>query len=326
MSVRKRTIICLALLVALGSIIEAGQAAFSGRNGRIAFVWNADTRVAPQSCLDIFAIAPNGSDRVRLTAGCPWEYSDPSYSDTGSQIVFVRRYVPFPDHPQGAGIYVMKADGSQVRRITRSMSDEEPSFSPDGRWVVFDRFLRRSRRTQVFLASLEGSRIHQLTHGQGASQATFFPGGRMLAFVGSNSNLYTMRVDGYRVRQLTHSSGGLDRWYADPDISPDGRRIVSVCGEGDGFGSAQQICVMRADGTHMEKLTEGPGLAVADPAFSPDGREIAFIAQLSCRLRSCGNTGVALFAIGVDGSHRRRIYNLGPHQELGSLGISWQGL
>jgi Tol biopolymer transport system component len=312
----------LLVLGLIAGFVSVADAAFPGRDGRIAFVWNANTRVAPQSCADIFSIQPNGSDRRRLTRGCPWQYSDPAYSATGKQIVFVRSHEPFPRDHRGLGIYVMRADGSHVRRITASPNDADPSFSPDGRWIVFDRYLMRSHTTQIFLASVDGSHVRQLTHRKrGAGGPTFSANGREIAFVaGSGYSIDTMRPDGSHIRQLAHVRQGFG-FYTDPDFSPNGRWIIFVCGVAPGLGSTAQVCEMRADGTHLEHLTPAgrTGPVVAHAAFSPDGRRIALVAFK--------NESAFVYTMARDGSHVHRLYDLGPHQDgTSSLGVTWQPL
>jgi Tol biopolymer transport system component len=315
-------------VVWLAGAASLGQAAFPGRDGRIAFVWNANTRVAPQSCQDIFSIEPNGSDRRRLTSGCPWEYSGPEYSATGKRIVFVRAHELYSPQAQGAGIYVMSADGAHLRRITASVFDAQPSFSPTGRQIVFERYLPRTRRTQIFLASTNGSRVRQLTHGDGAADATFSSSGREIAFVRTDdSDIYTMRLDGSHIRQLTHARAHPGSWYGVPDFSPNGRRIVFVCGQGDGLGSIAQVCGMGAQGSHLKHLTPAgrTGLVVLDDVFSPDGRRIAFVAYRPCPHR-CRNQSAFLYTMTANGSDLRQVYDLGPHQGGASLSIAWQPL
>ena len=307
-------------LVLLAGSISVGDAAFPGRDGRIGFVWNANTRAAPQSCADIFSIQPDGSDRRRLTRGCPWEYSDPAFSATGKQIVFVRSHEPFPRDHRDLGIYVMDAAGSHLRRITASPNDADPSFSPNGRWIVFDRYLTRSRTTQIFLASVDGSHVRQLTHRKrGAASPAFSTNGREIAFVaGSGYSIDTMRANGSHIRQLAHVRRAFG-WYGDPDFSPDGRWIVFICGVAPGLGSIAQVCVMQADGTHMAHLTPaGTGPVVADAAFSPDGRRIAFVASR--------NESAFVYTMARNGSRLHRLYDLGPHQDGTFLGVTWQPL
>ena len=315
----------VAAVAFVAGLVSSGDAAFPGRNGRIAFVWDPDISARPQSCGDIFSIKPNGLGRRRLTPGCPWLYSDPAYSATGHRIAFIRASEPFPRRHHGAGIYVMDASGSNVRRITVSRYDQNPVISPNGRWILFDRYLKQRSRTQLFRVSIAGGPARQLTRGPGAADGTLSPDGAEIAFVGGGSDIFMMRVDGSRERQLTHSRARFESWYVEPDFSPNGRRLVAVCGAGD-FGAAAQVCIMKTDGTHLEELTPARRLVAEDPVFSPDGRQIAFLAQVSCRSRCRGNGDLFLYTMQTDGSHLRRIANLGPNQEPGSLAVSWQPL
>lgn len=321
------TVGVMLVLASLVGVVSVGEAALPARNGRIAFVSDPSYHVRPQSCGDIFTVSPTGADRTRLTHGCPWVYSEPAYGASGHRIVFVRGHESFPRDLHGAGIYVMDADGSRVRRITDSKFDEEPAISPNGRWIVFDRFKERSETTQLFIAASDGSHLRQLTHGQGASDPTFSPNGKEIAFVGPSFAIYTMRLDGSHVRQITHGFPAPGRAYGDPDFSPNGRRIVFTCGGGD-LAVSSPICIIRADGSHLKRLTPtgASRLYATDPVFSPSGREVAFLGEVSCDGHDCGNHHVFLYTVRADGRHARQIYDLGPNQELGSLGLSWQAL
>ena len=62
---------------------------------------------------------------------------------------------------------------------------------------------------------------------------------------------------------------------------------------------AQEVWVMRADGTRQRKLTSGSTLD-GDPAWSPDGRHIAFVSR-----RGIGAS--ALFTMLAGGTRRKRI-------------------
>ena len=83
-----------------------------------------------------------------------------------------------------------------------------------------------------------------------------------------NSEIYVMDTDGGNQENLTNHPA----YDAQPDWSPDGRKIAFVSGRD---GSPSQIHVMDADGKNVIKLTIGWG-GKSDPDWSPDGRKIAF--------------------------------------------------
>jgi Tol biopolymer transport system component len=82
----------------------------------------------------IFEIPAGGGTPSRLTSG-RGDYS-PSISPYGSGILFVRRA------GTGSAIWIMQADGRRERPLTTlraGISDAQPTFSPDGFQIVFNR-------------------------------------------------------------------------------------------------------------------------------------------------------------------------------------------
>lgn len=83
--------------------------------------------------------------------------------------------------------------------------------------------------------------------------------------------LYVINADGTGNRKLITASIGLNH----ADWSPDGSRIACV-GYMDPYFNTWSIHVFNADGTGLTRLTRQPGVADTDPAWSPDGTQIAF--------------------------------------------------
>ena len=136
------------------------------------------------------------------------------------------------------------------------------------------------------------------------------------SFRNGSFDLYVMNADGSKQRRLTTPAGG--NW-ASAAWSPDGRRIAFESGRGtcilDGHFVSERnagtgdvdISVANADGSGLRRVTRGPGVDCA-PAWSPDGRKIAFQRSL---VRREGDRVVGfdfdIYVINADGSEEQNL-------------------
>jgi len=206
-----------------------------------------------------------GLAAVGLTAPALGAASDPF----GAMIAFTHSRTEHgrPD------IYLMRADGTGLRRVTRT-GGSEPAWSPDARRIAFVR-LRPSRRS--FGASLwsigaRGAAERRLAFSETEDywEPTWSPDGRRIAFeawTSRGSAIAVISTRGGRRRLLTNAR--LDDHM--PAWSPDGRSIAFVRGANE----RADIHVMRADGTGARRVRRLRGEDL-DPAWSPDGRRLAF--------------------------------------------------
>jgi Tol biopolymer transport system component len=120
-----------------------------------------------------------------------------SYSPDGSLICFSsnrRAYSGelsqeerelFEKDPASAiDIYLMNADGTDVRRLTDSIGyDGGPFFSPDGQQICWRRFSRDGATAEIMLMNVDGSNQRQITDLGVLSWAPFFhPSGEVPNF------------------------------------------------------------------------------------------------------------------------------------------------
>ena len=128
----------------------------------------------------------------------------------------------------------------------------------------------------------------------GPAQGTFpGPNGR-IAFADFNTGqLYSINPDGTGLRQLTHVAA--PAVAADPDWSPDGRRIAfssDLSGE-------PRLYVMDRDGSHQRLVfSELSGYADFRPQYTPGGGRLVFA---RC-LHVC-----AIYSVRVDGTDLRAL-------------------
>jgi Tol biopolymer transport system component len=206
---------------------------------------------------------------------------------------------PTPTFP--TELYVMNADGSDKRLLTRRLRTwgyGKVVWSPDARTIALSSY---GRRSVVLLVNADGSGTQKWSLG---GLPLWSPDGRKIVFekgcCGQVSDIYEVNADGTDVRRLTRGGGG----SSNPIWSPNGKRIAflrGVQGVKKTMGRSE-IYLMNADGSSKRRLVGLPGWRSAwSPAWSPDGRRIAFLAQSTPRGPS------EIYIVNADGSGQRRL-------------------
>jgi TolB protein len=175
------------------------------------------------------------------------------------------------------GIYVHGPRASEPpRQLTTDIGDHSPSYSPDGRSIVFANGGQEERIHDIYVMQSDGSG-RRLVVTDGLSPQ-FFRNGEAIIFVrrvSGRSQIFSIRVDGTGLRQLT---GGSHSNY-DPAVSSNGRLIVFVSDrDGDGRRDSSDIFTMRVDGSRERILIDGRR-GEWDPDVSPDGRRVVFLSN-----------------------------------------------
>jgi Tol biopolymer transport system component len=242
----------------------------------------------------LYALAPDGSTRVRLTrpvagpSGVGRD-SDPAWSPDATMLAFVRSEPP--SETSRTRIFLLNPDGGRPQPFTTVGEAFSPAWSPDGRRIAFVRSTDTERALVV--AEVE-SRAEQVLlrepydPNDPDSRVSFdapawSPDGTRIAFTRTTLDrkstfrprLYVIDANGGPARPLARAA-------ADAAWSPDGRRIAfaSVRDRNgkrcwDQCHLFAELYVMNADGTGLKRLTRNPGDDHA-PSWSPDGRRIAF--------------------------------------------------
>jgi Tol biopolymer transport system component len=240
--------------------------AWSPDGRRIAFAGGRDGNSG------IYVINADGTEQRLLMPAALSYPAQLAWSPNGEKIALTI------EHPKGPvaqtrnlEIYVVNADGSGHRRMTRStVRDNNPVWSPDGRRIAFE------SNWQLWVMNADGSGKQRLTRkGAHNFNPAWSPEGKRIAFergrrerevsngaAGSwGFGLYVMNADGSGEQRLTQ--GG-----SQPYWSPDGRKIAFVSNR-DGNSD---IHVMNADGSGRRNLTRAAGRRDTQPLWSPPQR------------------------------------------------------
>jgi TolB protein len=121
---------------------------------------------------EVYVMDADGNEKpVRLTNNAEEERA-PSWSPDGKRILFqCRKGSPREGRVMPTfELCVMNADGSGVTRLTSNTLPElTPSWSPDGRQILFHRPVGGAAQFQLFLINADGTGERQLTLPPGVS-------------------------------------------------------------------------------------------------------------------------------------------------------------
>jgi len=201
----------------------------------------------------------------------------------------------------------MNADSRNLVELTanRMLCDFDPSFTPDGSRIVFDRFDPATGEETIWSMDRNGNDRQPI--GNCCVDPNVSPNGKKLSFLRSTdvegeSALFTSGIDGSNLFQVTPFSFNV---AIKQDWAPDGRHLVFTK-DGDVLmpGISANIATIRQDGTHLRFLThyKGGDVSAFVGSYSPDGRWIVF------RLNDHGSFG--LFKMHPDGTHSKTILPL----------------
>jgi TolB protein len=290
------------------SIATPAQATFPGSPGPI--VYSLSTASESASTGGLFSHGPQQSQKPHQLTSASGD-SAPAVSADGQMIAFSGDRDPAPS--SGSHIYLMEADGSDVRELTSGPAyDSDPSFSPDGRSIVFG-WTVGSGRSRIFSINIDGSDLQALTDGSSsASEPVFTPNGRRIVYVGNGdsdgrtdrSDIFAMAPDGAGQRVLIDGI----RNETEPDVSPTGRGIAFVSNRDHG----PNVFIARSNGTRVREVTHSKHDCFSSacyfaPAWSPDGTHLAYLRE--------GRYSSELVVSRLDGSHSKEFDEGGTEEE-----------
>ena len=289
---------------------------------------------------DVFAgrfvletIDRTGAQPLRLAGGgerkrpLPEIFEAPTWSPDGSKIAFVGVARSLESGLRGDRLYVVGADGRNLRPLLGTRGSVSPAFAPDGNSIAFARSWRRG--TSIWLADLRGGAPRRLTparRGLYLFPGSFSPDGSTLLatrFVGrGQEEIVTVNLGTGEVEPVLRRAGT-------PVYSPDGTRIALLrwrpLRRRDGTHTeSSDLFTIKADGTGLRRLTRTRDQAEDFPTWDPSGERLAFVRYLPETVENEfleAGVGASVMQINADGTCAREI--LEPSIEA-IYGAAWQ--
>jgi Tol biopolymer transport system component len=241
------------------------DASYPGRDGRILFQpFNAGAGEGnPDS--GILTIRPNGSGLTKLRL--PRDAQAPAYAPDGQRLVYAYGSSP-------TQLYIARADGTHARRLTRvkhGADSGQEAWAPDGKRIAFAFGSDRDEAVnQIGVIRATGGSVRVLMTG-GLSPA-WSVRGRIAYELGTS--IWSMNTDGRDRRRLTRPPA--QAADVGPNWSPDGRHLLFArLTETSPDVHAGAIVKTDANGGHLTQVSPR-GTSATDPAWAPNGRQIAF--------------------------------------------------
>jgi len=248
-------LICLTLAMSAAVGVFGGPLA--GQRLLVTSVRTGDT--------EVFVADPETGDLTNLSRAPQSEDRYPCWSPDAKQVCFMS------DREHSTNLWVMNADGLQVRRLLTSPKVcYMPSWqrTPRGERIVFGQHGDKPGMTSI---KPDGSDAQSLGEGH---DPTLSPDGKLITYTGHEGDgvtVFVMNHDGTNKRQVVKEISKVGATF--PNWSPDSKQLVYSFPVAD----ALELFIINVDGTGQRQLTTFGGNSVCTPsAWSPDGQWVSF--------------------------------------------------
>ncbi|HEV2664102.1 MAG TPA: protein kinase, partial [Blastocatellia bacterium] len=239
----------------------------SNKDGNMGLAWAPDGRLIYTSGdgAGLWVMDASGGNQKELTSSG----THPTASPDG-------RFVVFRSMQPSAGLWRIDADGGNLRQLATGTRDSAPSYSSDGKWIVYEA-TNEGQEMRLWKIGIEGGSPARLTDFR-ATRPSVSPDGKQIACIYSYegpgtplANFGLIPFDGGPATKIAdrppsaHMSGQPIRW------TPDGRSIAYL----DLRDGVTNIWSVPVRGGQPRQLTRSTTNRIYAFAWSRDGKWLA---------------------------------------------------
>ena len=198
--------------------------------------------------------------------------SEPVISPAGDLAVYCQHEVDKKTEKKYAHLWAVSLPNGKPRQITHGKhSDTSPRFSPDGKTIAFLSNREDEKQPQIYLLPTDGGEAKRLTDLKGEiGSFSFSPDGkRLLVQFRAKDKGEIEREKDERKKKLGVVCREIDRVF----FKEDGRGYLPK--------ERFHLWIVDVKSGKAKQLTKGDKYDEWDPAWSPDGRTIAFCSNRS---------------------------------------------
>ena len=255
--------------------------------------------------LDLIDTDRLGSDTATLFAGtpqllpAPYPYDGPSWSPSGDMVAFTAavgiKRRRFSSEPR-TKIFVVSADGSDIRPVPGTAGGAAPVIAPDGHTVAFRMERKRLRANHhgggtvvydsasIWIIDLDRTGKRRLTPWSNKLTRLRPHSRQGEAFSRPPGRLAIATAKPWRSDLSSGATTVLAHRALKPVYSPDGSEIAFLHGrertartrEGRIDATFTDLYSMRADGSELRRLTRTSNAIELAPSWEPSGQRLAF--------------------------------------------------
>lgn len=222
-------------------------------------------------------------------------YRDPAWSPDGRWLAYARADVAWTEEKAWTyEIYVMDLQTGETERLTDNQTeDRHPSWSPDGRWLAFQKEIDPVGGPGVWLMGTDGSQTRSFSPCSNCRAPVWSPDREELLVIArspedTRNHLRILEVTSGVHREI---ASGQELYFA--VWHPDGDRIAYV----EWVGRSSQIVIMDVNGGRGRTITI-EGAWIKGLSWSPSGSYLTFAADL--RAPADGNDDIFILELDTE--------------------------